>query len=185
MGFHLSRPYGIPVKPLVNGMFHHFKVEPNKDNKDKLNISLWASGGQAAFDKKKWNKLGGMDLLYKPFYWEDVDLGYRAWKRGWRIIWDPESHVVHDHQKSVIATNFTKKYITDTAQRNQFLFIWKNIHDSKMLLSHLIRLPRVALSYPMPLLRALGKLPEVIRKRNQEKRLSKKSDQEIISLWQK
>ncbi len=168
-----------------NGMFHHFKVEPNKNNKDKLNISLWASGGQAAFDKKKWQQLGGMDLLYKPFYWEDVDLGYRAWKRGWKIVWDPQSQVVHDHQKSVIANNFSRKYITDTAQRNQFLFVWKNIYDSQLIRSHLFALPRLAIAYPLPFLRALIKLPQVLSRRQQEKKLTKKTDQEIISLWQK
>ncbi len=167
------------------GMFHHFKVEPNAKNKNQLNFSLWASGGQAAFDKKKWLALGGMDLLYKPFYWEDVDLGYRAWKRGWKIIWDPQSKVVHDHQKSVIASNFSRKYITDTAQRNQFLFIWKNIHNSKLLASHLLRLPLFAFQYPIPFFRAVAKLPQVLSKRNQEKRLSKKTDVEILSLWQK
>ena len=66
------------------GLFHHFKVAHTIKNKNKANPSLWASGGQAAFSRKKWGSLGGMDPLFKPFYWEDTDMGYRAWKRGWR-----------------------------------------------------------------------------------------------------
>lgn len=168
-----------------SGMFHHFKVDPTNANKDKTNHSLWASGGQAAFDRKKWNILGGMDLLYKPFYWEDTDLGYRAWKRGWKIIWDPESRVVHDHQKSVIVSNFSPKYITDTAQRNQFLFIWKNVHDGKMIREHLLYLPKYLLSYPLPLLRALGKIIPVLSSRIKEIKRSVISDRELLSKWQK
>lgn len=167
------------------GLFQHFKVEPTKANENQLNPSLWASGGQAAFDKKKWVKLGGMDLLYKPFYWEDTDLGYRAWKRGWRIIWDPDSVVIHDHEKSVIATNFTKKFIMDTAQRNQFLFIWKNITNHKMLIDHLLRLPIYIIKYPLPILKALLKLPKVLTLRAKEERTRKLSDSEIIKHWKR
>lgn len=144
----------------TNGMFQHFKVEPNNKNKNVQNPSLWASGGQGIFDRNKWLKLGGMDDLYAPFYWEDVDLGYRAWKRGWRIIWDPDSCCVHDHEQSVIAANFKSNYIKQIAQRNQFVFIWKNIFDYKMLISHLLRLPSLIITYPQAFFQALLLLPQ-------------------------
>jgi len=165
------------------GLFEHFKVEPGKNTKSQVNFSLWASGGQAAFDREKWLKLGGMDLMYKPFYWEDVDMGYRAWKRGWQILWAPNCKCVHDHQKSVIASNFTKEFVMATAARNQFLFVWKNIQDSHMLLSHIIRIPSFIRSSSKPFLRALLLLPQALRARNKEKRESVRSDQEIIALW--
>ncbi len=165
------------------GLLQHAKVEPSKDNADKQNPSLWASGGQAAFDREKWMLLGGMDLLYKPFYWEDVDLGYRAWKRGWRIIWDPKSKCVHDHQKSVIASNFTPEFVKATAQRNQFLFVWKNIHNSEMLWSHLRKIPSFLKNYPLPFLRALLLLPSALRGRGVEQRASTRSDSEILKIW--
>lgn len=166
------------------GLFQHFKVEPLGENKHKLNPSLWASGGQAAFDRAKWVELGGMDLLYKPFYWEDVDLGYRAWKRGWRIVWDPSSRCVHDHQKSVIASNFTPEFVRATAQRNQFLFVWKNIHDTRLLLSHLVRLPLFLKTYPRALLSAFRLLPQALSGRKAEKKYSARSDREVIAIWQ-
>lgn len=166
-----------------DGLLQHAKVEPSNDNKNSLNPSLWASGGQAAFDRKKWLELGGMDLLYKPFYWEDVDMGYRAWKRGWKIIWDPSSRCVHDHQKSVIASNFTPEFVRATAQRNQFLFVWKNIHDLSMLLTHLVRTPIFLKNYPSPFLRALTLLPKALLARFQEKKASIISDKEVLSHW--
>jgi GT2 family glycosyltransferase len=165
------------------GLFHHFKVEPTSENKNKVNKSLWASGGQAAFDKKKWTELGGMDVLYKPFYWEDTDLGYSAWLRGWQVLWAPDCKVVHDHQKSVIASNFTKKFVMDTAQRNQFLFIWKNISDRQYLLSHFLYLPYYLFKFPLPVLKALVMLPHVLVKRRQQLSRSVRGDREIIARW--
>jgi GT2 family glycosyltransferase len=166
-----------------DGLFHHFKVEPTGKNKNKVNPSLWASGGQAAIDRRKWLELGGMDLLYKPFYWEDVDLGYRAWRRGWNIVWDPSCRCVHDHQKSVIATNFTPEFVRATAQRNQFLFVWKNIFDRPMLVSHLAHTPSFIKNYPRPFFRALLLLPAALRARGAEKRALVRSDREIIAPW--
>ncbi len=165
------------------GLFHHFKVEPNKVNEKTSNPSLWASGGQAAFSRAKWIELGGMDLLYKPFYWEDTDMGYRAWKRGWKVLWAPECKVVHDHQKSVIASNFTKEFVMSTAQRNQFLFIWKNISDPRFLLSHLLRLPYYLLKYPGPVLRALTLLPQALKSRAKDSVYWKRSDRDILKAW--
>lgn len=166
------------------GLLQHAKVEPNADNANTLNPSLWASGGQAAFSRAKWLELGGMDLLYKPFYWEDVDMGYRAWRRGWRIIWDPACRCVHDHQKSVIASNFTPEFVRATAQRNQFLFIWKNIFDSQMLFSHFLHLPIFVKNYFSSFSRALLLLPHALRARAVEKKAIVLSDREILNPWQ-
>ncbi len=166
------------------GLLQHAKVDPIPTNAQELNPSLWASGGQAAFDRRKWLSLGGMDLLYKPFYWEDVDLGYRAWRRGWRIIWDPVSRCVHDHQKSVIASNFSPEFVKATAQRNQFLFVWKNIFDRRMLTSHFLHLPLFIKNYPKPFFRALMLLPQALRERTVEKHALVKTDREIIAPWQ-
>lgn len=167
------------------GLFHHFKVEPTDYNKNSVNPSLWASGGQAAFDRRKWLELGGMDLLYKPFYWEDTDMGFNAWKRGWQVLWAPDCRCVHDHQKSVIANNFTKEFVMATAQRNQFLFIWKNITDSKFLISHFFRLPYYFAKYPMSVLRALKYLPDVLSKRASAKKHWVRADRDILKLWKR
>jgi GT2 family glycosyltransferase len=165
------------------GLFHHFKVEPTETNKNLVNPSLWASGGQAAFSRDKWLELGGMDLLFKPFYWEDTDMGYNAWKRGWKVLWGPDCKCVHDHQKSVIANNFTKEFVMATAQRNQFLFIWKNITDTGFLLSHFLKLPYYLVKYPGPVLKAFTYIPQVLSKRAKAKMHWVKEDRDILKLW--
>lgn len=159
------------------GLFHHFRG-------DNTTISLWASGGQALFDRSKYLELGGMDELYKPFYWEDTDLGYNAWKRGWKVLWGADCHCVHDHRVSVIGNNFEKDQVFKTAQRNQFLFIWKNISDRRLLLSHLFYLPLYLFKYPKTVFSALKLLPNALASRKKLSPYWKLSDQDILKLWQ-
>lgn len=102
---------------------------------DKTHISFWASGGSAIFDREKWIVFGGMDELYKPFYWEDIDLSYRAWKRGWQVLWEPKAVVEHEHE-GIIGQYFSTQYRERVAARNQLFFIWKNITSFRMLAEH-------------------------------------------------
>lgn len=166
-----------------DGLFHHFKVEPTPMNKNKVNPSLWASGGQAAFDRLKWITLGGMDLLYKPFYWEDTDMGFNSWKRGWQIIWAPDCRCEHDHAQSAIANNFTLTTKYEAAQRNQFLFIWKNISDPFLLLSHLFYLPYYLYQYPKTLFNSFKLLPQALGRRSLVQKTWKRRDRDILKLW--
>jgi len=65
----------------ARGMFMHSKGD------DFENTEMdWISGGSGIFDKEKWIQLHGFDPLFYPAYWEDVDLGYRARKKGWKIL---------------------------------------------------------------------------------------------------
>jgi len=79
------------------GFIHHGVGGAGK----KPHISAWASGGSAVYRKSIWQKLGGFDPLYHPFYWEDFDLGYRAWKAGYQIIWEPQAVVHHRHETTI------------------------------------------------------------------------------------
>ncbi len=88
--------------------------------------TLWVSGGSGIFRKDLWNKLGGLDVLYNPFYWEDIDLSYRARKSGYLTLFDNKSIVRHNHDRGIIRTKFSAGNIKKIAYRNQFIFAWKN-----------------------------------------------------------
>jgi N-acetylglucosaminyl-diphospho-decaprenol L-rhamnosyltransferase len=62
--------------------------------------TLFTSGGFMAVDRNKFVELGGFNRLFAPAYCEDVDLCVRAWRRGWRCIYEPESIVWHRHRAS-------------------------------------------------------------------------------------
>ncbi len=95
----------------------------------------YAGGGSSAFDRRKFLELGGFDSLFHPFYYEDTDLGLLAWKRGWKVLYQPAS-VVHHQHRGTIGKNFSAAYINGVVKKNALLYCWKNIHDWKMLASH-------------------------------------------------
>lgn len=117
------------------GFLMHSRGEVNKAN------TVWVSGGSGAFRKSIWEKLNGFNTLYDPFYWEDIDLSYRAVKSGYKILFEPRSIVVHEHEKGVIRKKFSSFKIKSIAYRNQFIFVWKNTTDLRLQLIHLFWLP--------------------------------------------
>ncbi|HLJ44988.1 MAG TPA: glycosyltransferase [Bryobacteraceae bacterium] len=96
---------------------------------------FYGGGGSCAFDRRKFLELGGFDELLAPFYLEDTDLGYQAWKRGWKVLYQPRSIVYHEH-RGTIGKRFSKSQIDIVIQKNILLFCWKNIHRWSWLTSH-------------------------------------------------
>lgn len=165
------------------GFFWHGQANPSTSS-GGAHQTLWVSGGSGVFRKNIWDKLGGLDEMYNPFYEEDVDLGYRATKRGYINLFEPHSQVEHYVQRGVIAEHFSPKVISQTAQRNQLLFIWKNITSSKLTREHQAALAKMLVAHPKywsVFLRALVKLPEVLRKREIEKKEAVLTDEEILN----
>ena len=117
------------------GYFIHAKGEVDKRD------TAWVSGGSAAYRRTMWEQLGGMDTIFNPFYWEDIDISYRAKKAGWDIVFEPKSVVEHFHDQGTIKTLYTKDDVKRIVYRNQYLFIWKNISDFSLVLSHIAWTP--------------------------------------------
>src|SRR5579871_5327356 len=103
---------------------------------DRLFPCFYGGGGSCAFDRRKFFELGGFDPLLAPFYLEDTDLGFLAWKRGWRVLYQPASIVHHEH-RGTIGKRFTPDYIQSILQKNFLLFAWKNIHSWRYVFPHL------------------------------------------------
>ena len=101
--------------------------------------TLWSFGGSMAVDKKKYLQLGGMDELYSPAYWEDIDLCWRAKEKGWIILFEKNAVVFHNHETTNVSI-FGKTRIQLYGFRNQILFVWKNIRG-RQLLEHFLWLP--------------------------------------------
>jgi len=101
--------------------------------------TAWTFGGSMAVDRKKYLKLDGMDELFSPAYWEDIDLCFRARKKGWQTVFEKEAIVYHNHETTNISV-FGQNKMKIFAYRNQVLFVWKNIRGIK-LLSHFFWLP--------------------------------------------
>jgi len=94
--------------------------------------TLFPLGGAFAVHKKLFLILQGFDDLFAPFYYEDTDLGFRAWRRGWKCIVVPESRVIHFH-KGTIARSFRRFKIRAIRKRNRLLYLWKNLTTNELL----------------------------------------------------
>ncbi|OGG08274.1 hypothetical protein A2154_00860 [Candidatus Gottesmanbacteria bacterium RBG_16_43_7] len=117
-----------------HGFWQHRRGEVDKTDTD------WVSGGSGAFRKSIWQKLGGMDEIYNPFYWEDIDLSYRAKKAGYSLVFEPHSIVDHFHQSGGIKTAFKPDYIKKISYRNQILFVWNNLTSWSLSIRHFLYL---------------------------------------------
>ncbi len=84
----------------------------------------------AVLRRATYEQLGGIDPLYSPFYWEDVDLFYRAMKRGYRIMYQPRSTVYHEHSVTV-KREYSPKQVERIFWRNFLLFNGINISDDR------------------------------------------------------
>ena len=157
------------------------------NNKKSISNNFWAEGGSSMFRKELLIKLGLLDELYNPFYWEDIDLSYRAWKAGYEVKYDPTIMVEHHHE-STIGKYFDKTKVLKTVFRNQLIFQWKNITDTKLIINHiailikqlvmaLLKLDAIFLS---GFLNAIKLLPMIIKSRQSVTKLFIKSDQNIL-----
>lgn len=174
---------GRGIGKFKNGFLIHKRGNVDSNN------TLWISGGSSVVRFKYFKKLHGFDTLFSPFYWEDIDLSYRALKCGYQLFFDQESIVEHHHQEGAIKKNFTAKYVKEIAYRNQFIFVWKNIGDTSYLFGHFFYLPvhllKALTRNDMAMIAGFGKavmkLPEVIRSRRKAFEFFHRSDHAILS----
>lgn len=153
-----------------------------------MNNTLWVSGGSGAFKKSIWDKLGGLDTLYNPYYWEDIDISYRAVKSGYSIVFEPKSTVIHEHDTGSIKTQHSNDKISSRAYRNQFIFIWKNVTDTRLMTEHILWLPihvvkavaRRDLPYLQGLWDAFLSLPAINKSKTQARKNFTRSDVEVL-----
>ncbi|MBI4351140.1 MAG: glycosyltransferase [Elusimicrobia bacterium] len=86
----------------------------------------FASGGASMFSREKFLALGLFDERFSPFYFEDLDLCFRARWFGWRILYRPDARVYHLHAGSTVKAHYSSFWSRVIHRRNYFLFLLKN-----------------------------------------------------------
>lgn len=161
-----------------NGLINH-SHQPISNFQQPIS-NFWAEGGASIFKRKLFIELGMFDDLYNPFYWEDVDLSYRALKAGYKVIFTPQVKVEHRHE-STIGKYFDQRRILKIAFRNQLIFQWKNLTDKNLIIKHLLNLPRFV--FTPGFFEAAAKLPTILKTRKKTVKLFKKRDREILDMF--
>ena len=61
-------------------------------------------------------------------YFEDTDLCCRAWQRGWKVVYFPESQIIHNHKRASAETAWDK-FLWNQAARAHVIswlkYLWK------------------------------------------------------------
>lgn len=164
------------------GFLVHRRGEVDKTN------TLWVSGGSGAFRKSIWDTLGGFNELYNPFYWEDIDLSYRALKSGYKVLFEPKSIVFHEHEKGAIKGKYSANEIKEISYRNQFIFSWENATDYFLQFSHFLWFPyhlikallRRDWAFFTGFIKALILFPKVIKSSFKYQKTFIRKDREVI-----
>lgn len=175
----------------ISGYFCNKRINWDSIEKiDSLFPISFASGAAIAVDKDKFLELNGFDEIYHPYYWEDVDLSYRAWKKGWRVIYHPGSIVFHQ-RGATIGDGSVKPEVDRIFLRNMIIFTWKNLTDYKLLLQHFLILPFDLLfafigkrkNYIEALKMAFSKVKDIIKKRKKQNMKFAYTDSEVLSFF--
>jgi GT2 family glycosyltransferase len=152
--------------------------------------SMFASGGSMMLDRVTFIELGGFDPLFAPFYLEDVELSYRAWKRGFTVGYEPRS-VVRHRFSSTIGPSAGRR-VPRISQRNRLIVHWIHLHDRRLLVSHVFWVLILVVAEPLALrpyfvgsvLDALGRLRTIRARRRDERRRARRSDREVLAIFQ-
>jgi len=151
---------------------------------------MWAGGGSSAFDRRKYDAIGGFEDLYEPCYVEDVSLSWQAWRRGWRCLYSHGS-VVHHAHRGTSSRVFSRARLERLNWRNTELFFVRGVTDPLLVLTHGIwfgwnlrkRARMLSLSVAdgvLASLAALPRLPMAVVARQSSRRFYRRSVQSVL-----
>ena len=95
---------------------------------EDLSYVLYGSGGCTLYEASKLAHLGGFDEAYTPAYVEDLDLGFRAWQRGWPSVYCAGARVLHLH-RATTSRYFTSQELDRALEFNYIRFLARAVAD--------------------------------------------------------
>jgi GT2 family glycosyltransferase len=152
-------------------------------------LCFFAVGGQSFFDRAKLTEIGSIDPLLHPMYHEDIELSYRAWKRGWLIRYAPNAVVDHIGGYSSKRV-FTPLELRSFVRQNEFLTAWKDFRDPGLVARHisllLPRLGKAAISADWGTVRGFGRAAARLGQVRRQRRVARQhfvlSDRQVLDL---
>ena len=132
-----------------------------------------AGGGCSAYRRDFFVQLGGFDEMFRPAYFEDFDLTYRAWQRGWKSIVEPRSIIYHRGGATLMDEPGNAGRMQRILRRNHVLFMLKEVGGWPFVAGFLILFPlRVARTlfggdrqFALGLLAAVPLIPRALKRR--------------------
>jgi GT2 family glycosyltransferase len=150
-------------------------------------LSFAAIGAFSAYDREKFLRAGGFDPLIAMY--EDIEISYKAWKRGWLIKYEPRSVAYHDASQTM-KRRYRGRSRDRLSRRSRILMHWILLHDRSMFRLHVACMAGqlltswIWLDWPLywAVFTGLQKIAAVRRKRNENRRESVRSDRDLLRL---
>lgn len=117
--------------------FHAAKIKtsgnyiPLQSKAEDRLYSMYLSGANAFVSREKMIKLGGFDELFAPFYIEDVELSFRAWRLGWKCYYEHNSICRHK-TSTTIKSKSNKTFVKKIYYRNKMILHAIHLNERKL-----------------------------------------------------
>lgn len=159
---------------------------PTPPSEEEVSL-FFASGGSSFLDRKKLLEIGGFSSLYFPFYVEDVDLSYQAWKRGWKCVLEPSVTAWHPVNSTIRKYHKRRKTKLIVA-RNKHMFMWVNVTNRHLIAKYLaLFIPSLMLDVLLfrkykfiGMFAAFSKINEILAERRRRRQFEVVSDLVVI-----
>lgn len=103
--------------------------QPGEKELNYLRETDYISGACIIIRNELWRQTGGFDERFAPAYYEDVDLAFRIREKGYRVVYQPESEVVHFEGITEGLEEHKNRKIEDN--REKFLAKWDKVLAEK------------------------------------------------------
>jgi GT2 family glycosyltransferase/SAM-dependent methyltransferase len=80
-----------------------------------------------------WDEIGGFDERFLPMYYEDSDLCFEARSRGYRVVYEPRSHVVHVEGATAGVDETASHKRAQEVNRPKFVEKWRTTLEAEHL----------------------------------------------------
>ena len=100
-----------------------------KDNYSDYRYLPFVNGGAMLINRQIFLDAGGFDEDFFAYY-EDVDLGWRLWILGYKVIFSPKSIVYHHHHGT--SKEFSEDKLRFLKERNSLYSVFKNYDDENL-----------------------------------------------------
>lgn len=90
----------------------------------------YVSAASIIIRKELWDEMGGFDERFSPAYYEDVDLAFRVREKGYKVMYQSESEVIHFEGITERTSNREQKR---KIENNRMLFIskWEDVLEKE------------------------------------------------------
>lgn len=102
--------------------------DPSKAEYNYVKEVDYCSGASILVRKSFWDEVGGFDENFAPAYYEDTDLAFKAREKGYKVLYQPLSIVLHYESVSNQPTGM-KKFLD--INRHKFYAKWKHVLENE------------------------------------------------------